>query len=163
MFKGSRISAYTLPRVAWLTISLFSLPMVGKYRPTQVSNKAKLQNVTASPRARTGRKNDIAAKARMLSSIRLTSRSDFSSTKEKTADPIIIAAMKQLKIRPKGGASMIPEATLTDFRAGVQKKTKRNIEPSNSVVARPSVKILLSCMVARKLAYAVPFSSSALP
>jgi hypothetical protein len=66
---------------------------------------------------------------------------------ENIMEPSIMADMKQLKIKPNGGTSVIPAVLLADCRTGDQKKTKRYIEPSKTVVARPSVKIFLSSSI----------------
>ena len=45
---------------------------------------------------------------------------------------------------PNGGNSVTPDMALDDFKAGDQKKTKRYIEPSKTVVAVARVKMRLS-------------------
>jgi hypothetical protein len=77
---------------------------------------------------------------------------------EKIIDPSIIAFMKQEKIRPKGGEAVTPATARDDFRAGVQKKTNRNMQPSNNVVARPRERIRLSVSVVLRLTPGPPFS-----
>ncbi|KXT01523.1 hypothetical protein AC578_4564 [Pseudocercospora eumusae] len=126
---------YTLPRTASSTSSLFSLDMVGN---------EKHQNASASADASTGNRRLIAANARMLKRSLPVSRSLRSSIKENIIDPIIIADMKQENISPNGGNSVTPEMALDDFKAGDQKKTKRYIDPSKTVVATARVKMRLS-------------------
>lgn len=63
----------------------------------------------------------------------------------KAKDPSMTDPMKQANIMPKGksGGEFEPYSWAA-FKAGVQKKTKRYIEPSKKQDARPRVKIFLS-------------------
>lgn len=145
--SGNRIMPYTLPRTASSTSSLFNLPIAGKYRPTHNSKIAKLKKVTISDDANAATSKQFAASVRIPSRSRLVSLAVLRSKTENTIDPSIMADMKQLNIRPKGGGSATPAVLLAERRAGDQKKTKRYIEPSKIVVVKPSVKIRLSSSV----------------
>lgn len=70
----------------------------------------------------------------------------------KNRDPSIIEAMKQANIRPRGRLLV---GLCIERRAGVQKKTKRYMEPSKNAEARPRVKMrgeVRTCVRLRGLA-----------
>lgn len=61
-----------------------------------------------------------------------------------STDPAIMQHMKQAKMRPKGGSSVMPEALRALTSAADQKKTKRYIMDSNSEEAVVRAKMRLS-------------------
>ena len=94
------------------------------------------------------------AVAKMIVSRREWERSWYlETTKLKSREPSITEPMKQAKIMPRGRSGDVGFGTpviLWDaaaLRAGVQKKTKRYMEPSKKQEARPRVKIRLSVMM----------------
>lgn len=64
----------------------------------------------------------------------------------KSNEPSMAEAMKQAKIMPRG-RGWVDVA----FRAGVQKKTKRYIEPSKKQLASPRVRMRLSVKILFKI------------
>lgn len=61
-----------------------------------------------------------------------------------STDPAIMQHMKQAKMRPNGGSSVMPEALRALTSAAYQKKTKRYIMDSNSEEAVVRAKMRLS-------------------
>ena len=61
-----------------------------------------------------------------------------------TSDPSIIAPIKLANIMPNGRSPEFPAAMRVAFNAGVQKKTKRYIEPSKKQEESPIVRMRLS-------------------
>jgi hypothetical protein len=109
--------------------------------PTHSSKTQKLQNVSDSEVERRGVSKEVEAVAKTMVRRREGDRSWYLEMRRlKRREPSMTAAMKEAKIMPRGREEDGDAA----FRAGVQKKTKRYIEPSKKQDARPRVRMRLS-------------------
>mmetsp|Transcript_69995 Transcript_69995/g.193801 ORF Transcript_69995/g.193801 Transcript_69995/m.193801 type:complete len:244 (-) Transcript_69995:80-811(-) len=135
-FNGTRYMLYMVPRTCSGTTSLFKLPMEGKYMPTQ--NSKRMKENTLSPRcssdfdsaarAATAKQRKLAAKDAMS----LEATVDLGAISVDADAPHMQDIMKSAKITPCGGG------TVSLSRAGVQLKTKANMEPSNAETTMPT-------------------------
>lgn len=121
--------------------------MHGKYIPTHASNRQKHPNVTNSLRIPvvSTRLKPLAAMT-VCKSLCLDDQHLWSlfMTQLNSIEPSIIEPMKLAKMMPKGRMLRRPDSLCDAFKAGVQKKTKRYMEPSKQQATRPKVRVCLS-------------------
>lgn len=108
-----------------------------------------------------GASKEEEAVAKMMVSRRDGERSwYFEISKLKSREPSITEPIKHAKIMPSGRSGDVDFGRLVilwaaaAFRAGVQKKTKRYIEPSKKQDARPRVRMRLSVMMVLRTFFA---------
>lgn len=107
--------------------------------PTHTSKTQNDQNVMGvEVGKRSGRRSERDEIEKMMVSNLVCVIIDEEMSRLNMREPSIVDAMKDAKIRPSGRGV---EEERVERRAGVQKKTKRYIEPSKKQDARPRVRI----------------------
>jgi len=145
IFSGILSIPYTLALIPSSMYLPLRYPTLGQYIPTQASKTQKLQNVNASFLTRTVTRRLLLAVAKMIVRRRAWDISWYFETRRlKASEPSITEPMKQAKIIPSGRFADEPIWACVAFKAGVQKNTKRYMEPSKKHEARPMVRIRLS-------------------
>lgn len=125
---------YTCARTPSSMSFPFRNPIHGQYMPTAASNRQKTQKADCSDRGLADKKRQAAETAKMATSRVVWRTSRRAVMMLKASDEASIAAMKLAKMTPYGRS---PCDDWTDLSAGVQKKTKRYMEPSKTVDASP--------------------------
>lgn len=126
-FNGMRNMLYIVLRNRSGTISLLTTPIEGKYKPTQNSKSKNVAKDTINAEVDEPLTFDATANAAMpamKAAFNLVAGEDMLPSKVDAEAPHMHAIMNIEKITPCGGG------TVSLSKAGVQLKTKANIDPS---------------------------------
>lgn len=137
---------YILALESSSTMLLLRKFMLGKYMPTHSSTRQNAQKTRYSCDGTT-----TADSSEVLANVmaKFSTRDALATLCElvavvKSTEPAIMQHMKQAKMSPKGGSSVMPEALRALTSAADQKKTKRYIMDSNSEEAVVRARMRLS-------------------